>query len=347
MIMVEHGLPEESDAPVSASSKRRAGIQGTGFLCRELPYAILTNSHVMPYHASLVSAHFRFVHMLTEGDALYENVIHLRATADNCSAVKVKLHVGRSSFRSDDPPDLAIIQFRPDSDEGRTLKKLHDDCLIPEVLMHVSDKPDELTQELAAAEFRIPKPNERVAVVHFGSVTNEALQLRPQISMFGRVLKSQSELERAHSTKIAGQWRAASAASSSASSEQPAPVFTQPLSVLDQLSSILIEHSAYTAPGSSGAPLLDQHGDVIGIHFAGMDRSAGQSESYGVAVALNGRIRHLIKTMVTPALAEELPQLSKLMPEYQEAIRRGEIEELTPENDAKAAECKLEGIQVE
>ncbi|MCL2802555.1 MAG: S1C family serine protease [Micrococcales bacterium] len=47
-----------------------------------------------------------------------------------------------------------------------------------------------------------------------------------------------------------------------------------------------IEHDATSQPGNSGGPLLNENGQVVGIHYAGWETSAGERLHYAIAADL-------------------------------------------------------------
>lgn len=56
---------------------------------------------------------------------------------------------------------------------------------------------------------------------------------------------------------------------------------------VDDPNYLCLQHSAPSAGGSSGGPLLNTHGEVIGIHFANFINSGARSETLNLAVPIN------------------------------------------------------------
>ena len=172
-------------------------MEASGFITREFPHCIFTNSHVMNYWIHLVSSTFHFYNIKARHwiDIDRSSPEHIRAVI-----------VVRGDSTDLTIPDLAVIAFHPDSPAAGQLDKLRELVeVFPSIFMHVSDPPDVRDSQEKVAEdekinahlsqFLLPRVGERVCLVHYGGVPsakeahlvhNELNEL-PQISLYGRI----------------------------------------------------------------------------------------------------------------------------------------------------------------
>lgn len=304
------------------------GCGGTGFMVRELPNSIVTNSHVMAHHFALLVSQFSF-YVIDE-------------QADDVRWVDVRSPPGTRCIRmrlDDDEvhgaPDLAVITFPRDSKAAQQLKRLRQGMDLPSIFAHYVDKNKARRMDPAdidAAAFRLPRKGERVSVAHYAGVSaehsastfNELGEL-PQVSLYGRVVKSdlrddEAEAEDKHFAAAKGKWRRRKLPDGQ-------QVWSVPPSELDRTQVIRIQFDGFSSGGASGSPVSDHNGEVIGLLYAG---NAKPPLLNSWAVMLTKHVRDLLYIMSW--MMEPKPP-ADVQRQYEAAVNRHQMYELSPVQD--------------
>jgi len=323
---------------------------GSGFIARESELCIYTNSHVMHHHFSLMLAVFSFYVCESRDGRLCSSWVDIKPSDGARRCVRTIKNPALGVLT----PDVAVIVFAEDSIAAGKLRALRQLLVMPSLYLHVvaansagqlfrpggSGRANrraerERAADVEAAQFRLPRVGERVCLVHYSGAaevpagTSNEIEHAPQASLCGKVLQLfgvSGEEEGSHEQAV---------------SHTRLPDGQTMYTTLDSIARSAPAYCTYNSfccGGSSGSPLSDSNGEVIGIHFAG---SASHPYKLGVALLLTRYVRHMLAvTSIWLSASAEIRRANSKMCEalnatFQSRVDAGELMELSEEADTE------------